>query len=68
MTLEKKRNNTSHKRGRYVEEEILKRYWAKGEKMKSFMKWSYFWVLIVGILIGYIGIPMLSRLVDLIFN
>lgn len=32
--------------------------------MRSFLKWSYLWVLLVGILIGCIGIPMLLILLD----
>ncbi len=36
--------------------------------MKSFLKWSYLWVLFVGIFIGYFGIPMLFRLLHIIFN
>ncbi len=36
--------------------------------MKGSLKWSHFWILLVGILIGYIGIPMLTRLIELLFN
>lgn len=33
--------------------------------MKELLKWGYFLTLLVGILIGYFGIPMLSRLIAL---
>ncbi len=39
-----------------------------GNALKRLLNWSYFWVLFVGILIGYFGIPMLTRLYFLVFN
>ena len=41
---------------------------SKGDCMKRFLKWSYFWVLLVGILIGYFGIPMFSRILYYFFQ